>query len=47
VLAIQSEYDIVVARQTARTLCQELNFSLVEVTKMVTAASNRAQHVRS
>ena len=44
VLAIHSEYDIVLARQTARTLCQELNFSLVEVTKMVTAASEIARN---
>jgi len=44
VLAIRSEYDIVLARQTARTLCQELNFSLVEVTKMVTAASELARN---
>jgi len=44
VLAIRSEYDIVLARQTARALCQELNFSLVEITKMVTAASEIARN---
>jgi serine/threonine-protein kinase RsbT len=43
-LPIQSEYDIVLARQTARTLCQELKFSLVESTKMVTATSEIARN---
>lgn len=34
-----TEHDVVIARQLVRKLCAELNFSLVEQTKMVTAAS--------
>ena len=43
-LPIASEQDIVVARQQVRTLCQTLKFSLVDQTKMVTAASELARN---
>lgn len=44
VLAIRSEQDIVAARQLVRKLAIELKFSLVEQTKMVTAASELARN---
>lgn len=43
-LAIASEQDIVVARQQVRLLCQHLKFSLVDQTKMVTAASELSRN---
>ena len=43
-LPIASEQDIVVARQQVRQLCQHLKFSLVEQTKMVTAASELSRN---
>jgi len=43
-LPIASEQDIVVARQQVRTLCQALKFSLVDQTKMVTAASELSRN---
>ena len=39
-----SEHDIVRGRQTVRKLTQELGFSLVDQTKMVTAASELARN---
>jgi serine/threonine-protein kinase RsbT len=39
-----SEHDIVLARQLVRRLSQELGFSLVDQTKMVTAASELARN---
>src|SRR5690242_19757421 len=42
--ALKSEQDIVMARQQVRKLCQELGFSLVDQTKMVTAASELARN---
>jgi serine/threonine-protein kinase RsbT len=41
---LRSEHDIVVARQIVRKLTQELGFSLVDQTKMVTAASELARN---
>lgn len=41
---LKSEHDIVLARQTVRKLTQELGFSLVDQTKMVTAASELARN---
>jgi serine/threonine-protein kinase RsbT len=41
---LRSEHDIVLARQVVRKLSQELGFSLVDQTKMVTAASELARN---
>lgn len=41
---LKSEHDIVLARQMVRKLTQELGFSLVDQTKMVTAASELARN---
>jgi serine/threonine-protein kinase RsbT len=41
---LKSEHDIVRARQIVRKLTQELGFSLVDQTKMVTAASELARN---
>ena len=41
---VRSEHDIVMARQQVRRLSQELQFSLVDQTKMVTAASELARN---
>jgi len=41
---LRSEHDIVLARQQVRRLTQELGFSLVDQTKMVTAASELARN---
>jgi len=41
---LKSEQDIVIARQVVRRLTQELGFSLVDQTKMVTAASELARN---
>jgi serine/threonine-protein kinase RsbT len=41
---LRSEHDIVMARQLVRRLTQELGFSLVDQTKMVTAASELARN---
>ena len=38
-LPLRSDEDILVARQKVRTLAQQLKFSLVDQTKLVTAAS--------
>lgn len=43
-LRLASEQDIVIARQAVRKLSQELGFSLVDQTKMVTAASELARN---
>ena len=43
-LPVRSEHDIVLARQAVRRLSQELTFSLVDQTKMVTAASELARN---
>jgi serine/threonine-protein kinase RsbT len=41
---LRSERDIVLARQQVRRLTQELKFSLVDQTKMVTACSELARN---
>lgn len=43
-LPLESEQHIVISRQTVRSLCQQLKFSLVEQTKMVTAASELSRN---
>jgi serine/threonine-protein kinase RsbT len=43
-LPVRSEQDVVMARQAVRRMAQELGFSLVEQTKMVTAASEIARN---
>jgi serine/threonine-protein kinase RsbT len=39
-----TEHDIVMSRQTARKLTQQLGFSLVDQTKMITAASELSRN---
>jgi serine/threonine-protein kinase RsbT len=41
---VRSERDIVMARQLVRKMAQDLGFSLVDQTKMVTAASELARN---
>lgn len=41
---LRTEQDIVLARQAVRKMTQELHFSLVDQTKMVTAASELARN---
>jgi serine/threonine-protein kinase RsbT len=41
---LRDEQDIVIARQTVRRLAQELGFSLVDQTKIVTATSELARN---
>ena len=41
---LRSEHDMVMARQLARRLAQQLGFSLVDQTKLVTAASELARN---
>jgi serine/threonine-protein kinase RsbT len=43
-LPLSTEQEIVLGRQMVRRLCQELTFSLVDQTKMVTAASELARN---
>ena len=43
-LPLRSEQDIVLARQAVRRLAQELGFSLVDQTKLVTASSELARN---
>jgi serine/threonine-protein kinase RsbT len=43
-LPLQNEHDIVLGRQAVRRMAQELTFSLVDQTKMVTAASELARN---
>lgn len=43
-LPLSTEQEIVLGRQMVRKLCQELTFSLVDQTKMVTAASELARN---
>ena len=44
VVQLRNEQDIVAARQAVRLATQELKFSLVDQTKMVTAASELARN---
>ena len=41
---LRTEQDVVIARQTVRRLAQDLKFSLVDQTKLVTAASELARN---
>jgi serine/threonine-protein kinase RsbT len=43
-MPLRSEHDIVMARQAVRRMTQKLTFSLVDQTKMVTAASELARN---
>jgi serine/threonine-protein kinase RsbT len=43
-LPLGSEHDIVLGRQAVRRMTQQLGFSLVDQTKMVTAASELARN---
>jgi serine/threonine-protein kinase RsbT len=43
-LPLKSDHDIVMARQAVRRMTQQLSFSLVDQTKMVTAASELARN---
>jgi serine/threonine-protein kinase RsbT len=43
-LPLGNEHDIVLGRQTVRRMSQQLGFSLVDQTKMVTAASELARN---
>ena len=43
-LPVRTEQDVVLARQAVRRMTQELGFSLVDQTKMVTAASELARN---
>ena len=43
-LPLNSGHDVVLARQAVRRLTQQLGFSLVDQTKMVTAASELARN---
>ena len=43
-MPLQTEHDIVMSRQTVRKLTQELKFSLVDQTKMITAASELSRN---
>ena len=43
-LPLNSGHDVVLARQAVRRLTQQLSFSLVDQTKMVTAASELARN---
>jgi len=43
-IPVRTEQDVVLARQAVRRMTQELGFSLVDQTKMVTAASELARN---
>jgi len=43
-LPLKNEHDIVLGRQAVRRMAQELTFSLVDQTKIVTAASELARN---
>jgi serine/threonine-protein kinase RsbT len=43
-LPVQSEQNIVATRQLVRVLCQQLQFSLINQTKMITAASELSRN---
>ena len=43
-LPLTNEHDIVLGRQAVRRFCQQQGFSLVDQTKMVTAASELARN---
>ena len=43
-MVLSSEQDIVMSRQTVRKLTQQISFSLVDQTKMITAASELSRN---
>ena len=43
-IPLAGESDIIVCRQAVRILCQQLKFSLVDQTKMITAASELSRN---
>ena len=43
-LPVVSDHDVVLTRQAVRRACQEAGFSLVDQTKMITAASELARN---
>ena len=43
-MALSTEHDIVMSRQTVRKLTQQISFSLVDQTKMITAASELSRN---
>ena len=43
-MVLSTEHDIVMSRQTVRKLTQQINFSLVDQTKMITAASELSRN---
>jgi serine/threonine-protein kinase RsbT len=43
-MALSTEQDIVMSRQTVRKLTQQISFSLVDQTKMITAASELSRN---
>jgi serine/threonine-protein kinase RsbT len=43
-MMLLTEQDIVLCRQAVRRLCQQIGFSLVDLTKMVTAASELSRN---
>jgi serine/threonine-protein kinase RsbT len=43
-MVLSTEHDIVMSRQTVRKLAQQINFSLVDQTKMITAASELSRN---
>ena len=43
-MPLRGEHDIVMSRQTVRKLTQQLKFSLVDQTKMITAASELSRN---
>jgi serine/threonine-protein kinase RsbT len=43
-MPVRSEQDIVASRQKVRAICQQLKFSLVDQTKMITAASELSRN---
>ena len=43
-MPVRNEQDIVMSRQTVRKLTQELKFSIVDQTKMITAASELSRN---
>ena len=46
-LPLHTDTDVVLARQRVRQLCQEQGFSIVDQTKMVTAASELGRNART
>ena len=47
VVTINTENDIIIARQTARDLAKKLGFDITDVTRIVTAASELARNIHT